>query len=42
MSLLPLVAAVWLCLALFKPSQPRRKQRRPVPDEDVWFILSQL
>jgi hypothetical protein len=32
MSLLPLVAVVWLCLALFKPSRPRRKR----------FILSQL
>jgi hypothetical protein len=41
MSLLLLVATVWICLALFMPSRPRRKGR-PVPDEDVWFILTQL
>jgi hypothetical protein len=37
-----LLLAGIICLALFKPSQPRRKRRRPVPDEDVWFTLSQL
>jgi len=45
MGLLLLFACVWLCLARFKPSQPRRKRRRPAPltlDEDLWFIVSHV
>jgi hypothetical protein len=40
MSLVLLLFAGFICWALFRPSQPRRK-RRPLPDEDVCFILSQ-
>jgi hypothetical protein len=37
-----LLFAGFICWALFRPSQPRRKRRRPMPDEDVWLTLSEL
>jgi hypothetical protein len=41
MGLVLLLFAGVICWALFKPSQPRQKRRRPAPltpDEDLWFI----
>jgi hypothetical protein len=38
MALALLLVAIVL-FTLVAPGKPRRK-RRPVPDEDVWFILS--
>jgi hypothetical protein len=40
MALALLLVAIVL-FTLFMPGRPRRK-RAPTPDEDVWFILSQL